>query len=144
MNEATFIVRDDAGEPIEVGARVVYGFNAPGHRARVVAISEPDADYDDALGRGVLYPPKITLRFPDGEETEVSTYLAWSRVYADQDQFETDDVYVPKIETFRDAVLDFRFAFEEACYVVLRTLGIERLAHALHDGLVALGRRIGR
>lgn len=92
-------VQDENGALIEVGTEVVFGMD-PGQRGVVTAISEPDADYDDELGRGVMYPPKVTVRFPDGTEDMSSSHditpIGW-HVYPDGPDelvFEATDVEV--------------------------------------------------
>lgn len=75
----TDVVKDWRGNQIEVGTPVMYG--APdteeerrSNKATVTAISEPDADYDDELGRGVYYGSKITIRFDaSGDEETISS-----------------------------------------------------------------------
>jgi hypothetical protein len=74
----SFKVLDSRKEGVEitVGSRVLYADNDPATPATVIAISEPDGDYDDELQRGVEYPPKITLLFENDTEYDVVTYNA--------------------------------------------------------------------
>lgn len=51
--------------------------------AHVVAISEPDVDYDDELGRPVQYPPRVLVRFRDGGEAKVETEDVTKITWAD-------------------------------------------------------------
>src|SRR5215831_12723559 len=65
---------------IKLGDEVKFGVDdAP---AVIVEISDPDSDYDDELGRGVEYPPQITVKWADGltEQTGTSniTKVTWS------------------------------------------------------------------
>lgn len=64
---------DCNGDEVVVGATVLWG-DDPGDVCVVVKITEADADYDDDLGRGVLYPPKVTVRFPDGTVDGTTCY----------------------------------------------------------------------
>jgi hypothetical protein len=93
--EPDFRVIDCNGVEVKVGTRVVYGDCGETFCARhmsgdkecpqvgtVESISEPDADYDDDLERGVVYPPRLIVRFPDGEWEEASSHnidrFTWS------------------------------------------------------------------
>lgn len=62
---------------IEVGTRVLFGApTTPEERVAytgvVTDITDPDADYDDELGRAVEYCPRVTVKFDDGS-TEIAT-----------------------------------------------------------------------
>ena len=63
---------------------------------KIESISDPDADYDDDLQRGVTYPPKITVLFTDGIRENYNTSIAnYSRgPFEDWDEieWETDEV----------------------------------------------------
>jgi hypothetical protein len=77
----------DGGEkPITVGSRVLYERIHEGRfrqtTAEVVELGEPDYDYSDAAQRAVEYPPKVTIRYPDGVtetlETTNVTRVSWA------------------------------------------------------------------
>lgn len=89
---------DCKGTTVVVGTRVLWGDETP---ATVVGITEMDADYDDELGRGVMIPPKVTVRFQDGTEDGTSTYdvtpHSWALSYPDGPDewlFQCDDIEV--------------------------------------------------
>src|SRR5262245_23785089 len=68
-------IRDELGNKIEVGSRVVYGIPTPEELSNclctVYEITEVDADYDDELGRAVAYGPCVKIRFDTGEEDQI-------------------------------------------------------------------------
>ncbi len=82
------LVKDWRGSPLSVGAHVLYGAQDPGdgtgaNHGVITAISDPDGDYDDELGRGVLIPPRVTVRFDDGSTDTADTHydgppITWS------------------------------------------------------------------
>lgn len=93
----TFSVVDCDGRALAVGDKIrVEGEAAV---ATVLAISEPDADYDDELQRGVLYPPKISAAYGRCEPFVIRTYetghgISWAD-YPDGPEsrtFEADEV----------------------------------------------------
>ncbi len=97
-------VIDHKGDEIVVGSRVMFGDPAEGEQDSytgiVTDITEPDADYDDELQRGVQYPPKVTLRYGDGDEEVVTSYdvtrITWGD-YPDgpiMQTFQADDLEV--------------------------------------------------
>jgi hypothetical protein len=73
-------VRDYEGTLVTVGATVLYNDES---RAVVESISEPDGDYDDELQRAVEYPPRVTVRFPDGNFDKVRSYNDTTITWAD-------------------------------------------------------------
>lgn len=78
---------DSEGVEIKIGDRVVYGDVGPGEEpqeAVITEITDIDGDYDDELGRGVMIPPYVKLRFPDdGTEESVRTYSTTAMTWAD-------------------------------------------------------------
>ena len=80
-------ITDWREQPIRLFDRVLYGEPLRGEFQRavctVVAISDPDADYDDELQRGVEYPPRVTVVFSSGERDEVSTFNVTRPTWAD-------------------------------------------------------------
>jgi hypothetical protein len=97
MADLDYRVLDALGNVVSVGSRVLYADESLG---TVLAISDPDADYDDELGRGVFYPPKVTVRLDDGEQDAVSTYRSTQITWADYpdgpaiEDFTCDDIEV--------------------------------------------------
>lgn len=98
-------VVDGNGAEVVVGVRVIYGApmtaaEAAKQTGTVVEVTDWDVDYDDDLGRGRLYPPKVKVRFDDGDEETASTYddtrITWSCYPDGPDEylFVADDVEV--------------------------------------------------
>jgi len=89
----SFTVQDANENEIRVGSRVrVFDSEVPG---TVTAISEPDADYDDELGRGVEYPPRVTVAFDEGGEDKFTTYTrvrGWGDYMNDDIPYTSDDL----------------------------------------------------
>lgn len=84
---SSFEVRDINGQKIAVGNRVLFGDPRPDerdlHTGEVTEITEPDADYDDELGRGVQITPRVVVRFPDGSEERTRTINMTEVTWAD-------------------------------------------------------------
>jgi hypothetical protein len=87
-------VVDFKGTEVVVGSKVKWG--ADDILATVYEITDMDADYDDELQRGVMYPPKIKLRFDDDGTEEVGgTFYSGIPSPDDQDlHFTCDDLEV--------------------------------------------------
>jgi hypothetical protein len=89
-------------KPLQVGTRVIFGGPSTTeeiarHTGVVTKITEPDADYDDNAGCGVLYSPKVTVRFDGGDIDEASTYditRATGPDYPDEYTWQADDLEV--------------------------------------------------
>lgn len=69
-----FKVIDPYEKEVVLGSRVMYGVVAEENVGEVTAISEPDADYDDELQRGVEVTPRVTVTFADGSTDLADTY----------------------------------------------------------------------
>ena len=85
--------------PFKIGDRVKCDDDIVG---TVTKISDPDGDVDDDTGRGILIPPKLTVKFDDEAEEQFTGYNAtpapdW---YDEEPQFtwQFDDVEVVKDE----------------------------------------------
>jgi hypothetical protein len=96
----TVIVRDWTGSEIEVGAKVLYG--APdgpdeikNQTAEVIAISEPDVIYNpatDADDGG--YGLTVTIKFNDGDTTEIPATPASSELHAEEVFVANEDIEI--------------------------------------------------
>jgi hypothetical protein len=105
-------VVDWKNQEITVGCRCLYGTAPPFNETDenglswedyvvvVKSISDPDGDYDDTLGRGVLIPPYVHVEFPSGEKEGIRsnriTPITWAD-YPDGPSFElfqVDDLEV--------------------------------------------------
>ena len=66
------IILDGNGKELKVGDRVKLEGNPkagiPDDFGVITKITEPDADYDDNVGHGVYYPPKVYVEFDDTGE----------------------------------------------------------------------------
>lgn len=102
-------VTDWDGNELEVGTRAIYGSPPPGAEAEyavtVVSISDYDVDYSDELERAECYPPRVKVRFDDGEidtvVTHESTKITWND-YPDGPAvvvFAADDLEVVKLRS---------------------------------------------
>jgi len=86
-------VVDFKGTAIVVGSHVKWGEEPI--PAVVYEITDMDADYDDELQRGVMYPPKVKVRFEDGMTEEITTYYSGIPSPDDGDlHFTCDDLEV--------------------------------------------------
>jgi hypothetical protein len=78
--EQTVTIQDEYGNEVVVGSRCVYGApddeSDPNYVVTVAAISDVDGDYDDELGRGVMIPPFVTVKFENGEDEDVIRTVA--------------------------------------------------------------------
>ena len=67
------IILDGNGKELRVGSKVkIPGLpekDIPDEFGTITKITDPDADYDDDLERGVYYPPKVTVVF-DSDDIE--------------------------------------------------------------------------
>lgn len=86
--EDDYHVEDWQGARIKVGTVCVYGsppvedddYDVEEFLVKVTSITDPDADYDDELGRGVRINPKVRVEFlRDGVVDTMST-IATSEV----------------------------------------------------------------
>src|SRR4051794_30540599 len=69
------VVTDCLNRPIEVGSKIwLVGDDPTTATGEVTKITDHDADYDDNLQRGVLYCPKITVKYINGQTEEWNTY----------------------------------------------------------------------
>jgi hypothetical protein len=74
---ARLLFTDYAGTPLEVGSEVTYG----DEQGVIVALGEPDGDYNDELGRAVEITPSITVevgRVQFEVETMNVTRVTWA------------------------------------------------------------------
>ena len=88
-----FEVTDRNGRRVRVGDRVTDG-------GTVVEVTEPDADYDDNLGRAVQYGPCVVVRFdpfgeyPDGVDDRFLASYVYQGDWCDRPSYVCDDVEV--------------------------------------------------
>jgi len=100
MSEYTEEIRDELGNLIVVGSRCVYGLPEPDEISdslcTVVEITESDADYDDELGRAVMYGPYVKIRFDSGEEERLTAILDYAQSSWEYPVFTVADIELYK------------------------------------------------
>jgi hypothetical protein len=102
---------DYAKRPILVGTRIIFG-GFTDQRGVVTKITEYDVDYDDDLGRGRIFEPKVYVRLDDGSEewsrTINVTNITWGSYPDGPDEyvFEANDLEVDIMPGEAKAVLD--------------------------------------
>lgn len=73
-------VTDWSGKPLELGTRVIFGSPDPDKKdestGTIIEITDYDVDYCDATERAECSPPRVKVRFDDGEEDVATTYDA--------------------------------------------------------------------